>query len=589
MTAHEPSPPYTTAVFWPRCTAVDGCTGRTAGPSGGCPAHLRPRDFERFVASLRPGGDLDLRGVTIPGWLLDAVLDAVTGPDGRPHLGRTRFDGAVLPTDAGLRGFCVEGDSSFDGACFLGAASFFDARFFGHVSFRGARFGRNVSFHGVRFHQHTSFEEAVFAGDVLFGEAAWNADASFRRAVFMGAACFDRAKFGRDAAMQAACFGGAVSFRRVQVARHARFERTKFRQGLWLGPLVAGGRIGLADVTAHGGLRVHAAARQVTARGAAVHGEADFRLRHAELDLEDAVFDGTACVRALAHPIQGLPEPAWATASPRRPVPPRLEEGDSGGSGSAGAGRPFGTVRVTSLRRVDAKRVRLDGVDLSDCAFLGLRRPDALRLTGGCAFARTPGRSWPRRSPGRAVLADDLAHLPAASGTPHAAVAGRRFRTARFVLGRAGAGRSEFGRRGSERFAAGRSGTARSGDGRFGGGRSWAAWARAGRFGGAGAGGGDARLAALYWDLARAAADSGHGRLSRDFRYNALELRRHSEPVPWRRWGLHLMWVTCGYGLRAGRVVAWLAVIVALVCCGATLLSHDNEQEIVPYLSAPRT
>lgn len=496
VTAHEPSPPSTTDVFWPRCTAVDGCTGRTAGRSGGCPAHLRPRDFERFVASLRPGGDLDLRGVTIPGWLLDAVLDAVTGPDGRPHLGRTRFDGAVLPADAGLRGFCVEGDSSFDGACFLGAASFYDARFFGHVSFRGARFGRNVSFHGVRFHQHTSFEEAVFAGDALFGEAAWNADASFRRAVFISAACFDRAKFGRDAAMQAACFGGAVSFRRVQVARHARFERTKFRQGLWLGPLVAGGRIGLADVTVQCGLRVHAAARQVTARGAAVHGEADFRLRHAELDLEDAVFDGTASVRALTHPIQGLTEPRWAAAPSRRPAPD--------------PGRPRGTVRVTSLRRVDAKRVHLDGVDLTGCAFLGLRRPDALRVTGDCAFARAPGRAWPHRSPGRAVLADDRS-----------------------------------------------------------------------------SGAGDDRLAALYWDLARAATESGHGRLSRDFRYNALELRRRSEPVPWRRWGLHLMWITCGYGLRAGRVVAWLAVIVALVCCGATLLRHDNGQESVPHLRGP--
>ncbi|TYK46738.1 pentapeptide repeat-containing protein [Actinomadura decatromicini] len=615
MTSHEPSPPYTTAVFWPRCTAVDGCTGRTAGSSGGCPAHLRPRDFERFVASLRPGGDLDLRGVTIPGWLLDAVLDAVTGPDGRPHLGRTRFDGAVLPTDAGLRGFCVEGDSSFDGACFLGAASFFDARFFGHVSFRGARFGRNVSFHGVRFHQHTSFEEAVFAGDVLFGEAAWNADASFRRAVFMGAACFDRAKFGRDAAMQAACFGGAVSFRRVQVARHARFERTKFRQGLWLGPLVAGGRIGLADVTAHGGLRVHAAARQVTAHGAAVHGEADFRLRHAELDLEGAVFDGTASVRALAHPIQGLPEPAWATASPRRPIGRDLETGagpgagrgvgtgagagrEAGGEpsvgtgledgrfgGGTGAGRAFGTVRVTSLRRVDAKRVRLDGVDLSDCAFLGLRRPDALRLTGGCAFARTPGRTWPRRSPGRAVLADDLAHVladaPDPSAAPHSTTAPSGAPRSGTGAQRSKARRSRIGWAGASRF-----GAARSGTGRYRAARSRAA--RSGRIGGAGSGIGDARLAALYWDLARAAADSGHGRLSRDFRYNALELRRHSEPVPWRRWGLYLMWMTCGYGLRAGRAVAWLAFIVALVCCGATLLGHDNDQEIVPYLSAPR-
>ncbi|MEV0661543.1 pentapeptide repeat-containing protein [Actinomadura luteofluorescens] len=477
MTPHEASPP---TVFWPRCTAVDGCTGRAAGGLGACPAHLRPSEFERFVDSLRPGADLDLRGVTVPPWLLDGVLDAVTGPDGRPHLGRTRFDGAVLPADAGLRGFCVEGDSSFDGACFLGGASFYDARFFGNASFRGARFGRNASFHEARFHRHASFEEAVFTGDALFGETRWHADAAFRGAVFMGAACFDRARFGRDAAMQGAGFRGDVSFRRVQVTRHARFERARFRHGAWLGPLAAGGRITLSDATVHGGLRVHAAARQVIARGATVRGEADFRLRHAELDLEDAVFEGPAAVRALAHPIQGLAEPT---------------AGNAAGTGPSG-------VRLLSLRRADATRLLLADVDLSGCGFLGLRRPDALRITGDCAFATAPGRRrlrpWRRRD--RAVLAEDIA-----DGAGH-----------------------------------------------------------------------DDRLRALYQALARATADSDRDRLARDFRYGALETRRHGERDPWRRAGLHLLWITCGYGLRAGRAVAWLAVIIALLCCGASLVRHDD-------------
>lgn len=351
-------------VFWPRCRAVHGCTGRVAGETGGCAAHLRPREFERFVGALRPGADLDLRGVTVTAWLLDAVLDAVTGPDGRPHLGRTRFDGAVLTADAGLRGCCVEGDSSFDGACFLGGVSFYDARFFGNASFRGARFGRNVSFHEARFHRHASFEEVVFSGDAVFGETRWHADAAFRRAVFMGAASFDRARFGRDAAMQAACFGGPVSFKRVQVARHAHFERTRFRHGMCLGPLVAGGLIGLTDAAVHGALRVHAAARLVTARGATVHGDAVFRLRHAELDLEEVVFEGPAAVRSLPHPIQGLTEPPW--------------------TGPA-------DVRLVSLRRADTARLVLTGVDLSRCGFLGLRRPDTLKIGRGCSFATVPG------------------------------------------------------------------------------------------------------------------------------------------------------------------------------------------------------
>ncbi|RFS82173.1 hypothetical protein D0T12_28450 [Actinomadura spongiicola] len=486
-----------TTVFWPRCSAVHGCAGRAVEGSGGCLAHLAPDEFDRFVGSLRPGAEMDLRGVTVPPGLLDAVLRAVTGPDERPHLGRARFDRAVLPSGAALRGILVEGDSSFDGACFLGGASFYDARFLGNVSFRGVRFGRNVSFHGARFHRHASFEEAVFIGDALFGEVGWDADGSFRRAVFLGAACFDRARFGRDAAMQAASFGGPVSFKRVQVARHARLERARFRRGLWLGPLVAGGRIGLTDATAYGGLRVRAAARQVTGRGAVVHGEADFRLRHAELDLEGAVFDGRVSVSSLPRPLQGLTEPSWTGPTN---VPERS------GSGSQAA-------RVTSLRRVDAAWIELSDVDLSGCGFLGLRHPDALRITGDCPFATAPRRSWRRHGRGHAVLADDL---PPATGGPSPED--------------------------------------------------------------------DDRLAALYGDLARASADSGRGRLARDFRYSELEKRRHSEPVPWRRWVLHLMWITCGYGLRTGRAIAWIAIIVALICSSATLLHDDNRHDAVRIL-----
>ncbi|WP_433244020.1 pentapeptide repeat-containing protein [Actinomadura nitritigenes] len=487
MTSHEPSLPSSTAVLWPRCSAVHGCTGRAAGGFAGCPAHLRPAEFERFAAGLRPGGDLDLRGVTVSPSLLDAVLDAVTGPDGRPHLGRARFDGAVLPAHAVLRGVCVEGDSSFDGARFLGGASFFDARFFGHVSFRGARFGGNASFHEARFHRHASFEEAVFSGDALFGEAVWHADAAFPKAVFFGAACFDRARFGRDAAMQGACFGAAVSFRRVQVARHARFERTRFRSGLWLGPLVAGGRIGLADAAARGGLRVHAAARAVHARALTVRGEAEFRLRRAELDLEGACFDAAVNVRSLPNPFQGLAEPeSW--------------------TGPA-------TVRLVSLRRVDAARLHLADVDLSGCGFLGLVRPDRLRISGDCPFATAPDRHrwrpWGHGGAGRAVLADDLARTD---------------------------------------------GDAACGEG---------------------------GLEDLYRELARATAGSDRARLARDFRYSALEMRRRSEPHQWRRWALHLLWITSGYGLRAGRMAAWLALTLALVCSGLLLVRHQHPEAAV--------
>ncbi|WP_067451648.1 pentapeptide repeat-containing protein [Actinomadura macra] len=518
MTPHEPSQPPLTTVLWPRCAAVYGCTGRAVAEFGGCPAHLSPGEFDLFVEGIRPGADLDLRGVTVPAWLLDALLDALSGPDGRPHIGRTRFDGAVLPSHAVLHGACVEGDSSFDGACFLGGASFYDARFFGNVSFRGARFGGNVSFHAARFHRHASFEEAVFAGDALFGEANWHADASFRSTVFIGAACFDRARFGRDAAMQAACFGAAASFKRVHVTRHARFERARFRRGLWLGPLVAGGQIVLADACAHAGLRVHAAAPQVTARGLTVRGAAEFRLRHAELDLERADIGGTVTVRSLPQPIAGLTEPEW--------------------TGPA-------AIRLLSLREVASGGLHLSDVDLSGCAFLGLQHPDLLRVSGDCPFATLPTRQrwWSRH------------HEPDHSANPRPGHthAGRTLSG----RGRYGRARARWAQRGRGRAVLAEDLARRSGDG---------------------ADDDTDRLETLYRELARAIAGCGHHALARDFRYSALEMRRHSEPDQWRRWLLHILWLTSGYGLRAGRLMAWIAVIVALVCCGVTYLRHNGHE-----------
>jgi Pentapeptide repeats (9 copies) len=308
---------------------------------------------------------------------MEALLRAVTGPDGRPHLGRARFDGALLPGGTSLREACFEGDASFDRARFLGGVSFYGARFLGHVSFGGARFGGSATFHDARFHRHASFEEAVFVGDALFGDAVWSADATFTRAVFTGAAAFDRAHFSRDADLRAVRFGAAVSFRKVQVTRHARFESARFRRDLWLGPLAVGGRLVLTNATAHGALRVHTAARQVVARRATVHGPAEFRVRHAQLDLEESAFDDAASIRSMAHPFQCLAEPSWPD--------------------------PDAPAQLLSLRRVSVPRLHLTDVDLSRCRFAGLRRPDLLSLTGQCRFATVPGRL---RS--HAILADDM-------------------------------------------------------------------------------------------------------------------------------------------------------------------------------------
>ncbi|WP_018654516.1 pentapeptide repeat-containing protein [Actinomadura flavalba] len=329
-----------------RC-AVPGCTGRPAA------CLLDP------PAGLRPGDDLDLRGLTVPDAALAALLDALTDAAGTPRVGRARFDGAVLPPGAALRGVRFEGDASFDGARFTGAASFYGASFLGHVSFHRARFAGNASFHGAHFHRHAAFTETVFAGDVLFGDTRWHADAVFDSADVTGAAAFDAARFGRDVTLRAARFAGPVSFRHVEAGRHARLDRARFRQGLRLGPLTARGSLVLTGLTALGDLHVRATAPVVTAREAAVRGAGGFRLRDGALDLEGAAFGAplTVCGEAAA---------------------------------------------VLSLRDVSAPHVTLTGLDLTHCRFLGLSAAVAL---DGCAFATARHRPAARA---RAVLAEDV-------------------------------------------------------------------------------------------------------------------------------------------------------------------------------------
>lgn len=75
------------------------------------------------------------------------------------------------------------------------------------------------------------------------------------------------------------------------------------------------------------------------------------------------------------------------------------------------------------------------------------------------------------------------------------------------------------------------------------------------------------RLAAIYRSLRKAFEDSKNEAGAGDFYYGEMEARRHSEVTPWtERWILAAYWALSGYGQRAGRAVAALGVLVAIVC-----------------------
>ncbi len=210
---------------------------------------------------------MDLRGRVVGPEEWAAVRAAATGPDGRVRLGRCWFEDARIE-EVSFHGVVFEGDVSFCRAEFGKGVSFYQTVFAGNVSFCESDFAGNASFHEAAFHGHADFSRARFHGDALFGHARWQRDADFTGAVFQNAADFDRAVFQRDAAFHEVCFRSAVSLRHAEVARNLLFGRTSFHGDAWIGPLTAGGRVGLDAAHSLRRLRVSVKAPAVTARHA---------------------------------------------------------------------------------------------------------------------------------------------------------------------------------------------------------------------------------------------------------------------------------------------------------------------------------
>jgi len=216
---------------------------------------------------LMPGCKVDLRGRALGPEEWTAIRTAATAPDGTVRLGRCRFEDAAVE-GVSFHGVVFEGDVSFCRTRFGKGVSFYQTAFEGNVSFCEAVFEGNASFHEAAFHQHADFFRARFGGDALFGHAFWRRDADLAETFFQGVADFDRAVFGNDALFHGACFRSVVSLRHAEVSRHLLLGRALFHDHAWIGPLTAGGRVGLDAARSWRRLRVSAGTPAVTARRA---------------------------------------------------------------------------------------------------------------------------------------------------------------------------------------------------------------------------------------------------------------------------------------------------------------------------------
>ncbi|MFB6072084.1 MAG: pentapeptide repeat-containing protein [Halobacterium sp.] len=229
----------------------------------------------------------------------------------------TRFVDASFRADAAFRGAAFHGTSNElgDNADFSGArfaargdfrqatfefATFADAAFAGVAGFEEVRFDGDADFQGAGFEAEADFDEADFGEDASFADVAFEAPAVFRGALFEGGArtlqddatfeaaafrgpanfesakfrqaTFDDAAFDESATFEAARFDADADFLAVEFGGDADFDEARFD--------------GDADFT---GARFGALA---TFRGAAFEGEAQHLEENAVF--ADAAFDGEA-------------------------------------------------------------------------------------------------------------------------------------------------------------------------------------------------------------------------------------------------------------------------------------------------------
>jgi hypothetical protein len=355
---------------WPRCQAGEGadCEGIRALPFDRCLAHLATIELDGVLSTLRPGVDIDVRGVPFTGDLLARILDVMSDDERVPRFGTARFDGARFAEDA-----------EFDRARFSGEAVFRRARFGGEARFGAAQFRRRAWFAGAGFVGMAWFGSARFGGDAGFGTACFKQDAWFPDAHISRTAWFDRARFTGNAGFERAHFGGDACFDGAHFKKDAGFNSAEFKAAQQLGPIVVHGHFALDNALFERPVQIEAVAGEVTVRQVEFGAAATMRLRYADTVLDGMTTTQSVTIAGAAGPFTFLPRPSGE--------PLQVDESVLAASGSDAA------PALRSLRRVDASLLVLINCNLSRCEFTDANQLDQVRIVGRPRLASTP-RGW---------------------------------------------------------------------------------------------------------------------------------------------------------------------------------------------------
>lgn len=493
--------------------------GGALGSEEWCITHLDEPSLQNVLDGLKPGADVDARGVRFTAELLERLLAAMRDPGtGVTRIGTASFRDACFAEGALFEGVEFQGKAVFLDASFSGSARFEDAQFDDRAWFEGAQFSGMAVFNGATFSSEAFFTRANvsliawfqntrFADNVWFSGAHFGGikisesdhhprSADFFDARFSGVTEFQNARFGGDAQFSRAHFDHDPTFSGVQVSGDLDFSQAQFADCDRLGPVAVAGTLQLGRTGFGTATQVEATATAVFCPHAVFERHASLLLRYAQVILDDVIAGGSLTV-AGTEPLSPLGQ---STPLDEAVIGKHLDDT-----------RP----RLLSLAGVDCSKLVVTDADLSACHFAGALHLDQLRLEGNCRFARPPRRwafawHWPPawRWTRRQILAEESswrASQPNARGWP--------------------APRSPFSPPRLQLQPE--------------------------------------RLAALYRQLRKAQEDAKNEPGATDFYYGEMEMRRHASTAPTgERILLFLYWLTAGYGLRATRALAFLGAVI---------------------------
>ena len=347
-------------------------------------------------------------------------------------------------------------------------------------------FAAGTTFRAVSFGKNASFAEAQFEGDARFPGVIVKGDATFRSARFTSAADFAHATFHRDASFSGAAFSDEA-----------------------LGPVAVRDVLDLDSTVFKQKVTVEAAASCILARRASFAG-ATLLFDFAEVCLDQVTTSESLTVVAASREIF-----AWEI-SPAR------------GDKASASHTP--ELTLLSLSGVDASRLLLVDVDLSECRFVDAVNIDELRFEGSRShFAIPPSpHGWRRLFPStrRQLLAE------------------------------------EWDWRSGRRFAWPP--------------RQHAAPALD-----------PERILTTYRQLRKAQEDAKNEPGAADFYYGEMEMRRHASTTPAaEKIILTLYWALSGYGLRGARALWALVISLALSTVAFATFGFGPSQTI-RYLPLP--